>query len=237
MENEKRKLRILIVDDSDVILSSLRSFFEDYNFEVEVCYNGLEGLKKANEFHPDLIFLDLLMPNLDGIKTLQVKKVFKEMKDIPVIVISANTARKNVLAALEAGADKVISKPLKKETIIKYVDEILGGKFFSKQTENKISEDENREMKKHLAGFFVETFPTKRKMIENSIETRNEEMLKLAVHEIRGAGGTIGYPELSYICEEIEDKGLNSQTDWLFAELKTKQIFQRVNEIKKIIKE
>ncbi|MBZ0199566.1 MAG: response regulator, partial [Ignavibacteriaceae bacterium] len=122
MSSEK-KITVLVVDDSDIIRNSLRNFFQDYNFEVITCHDGLEGIQKTKEHRPSLIFLDLMMPNFDGVKMLQVIKVLDELKNIPVIVISANTNRSNVLASIEAGAERVISKPLQKDVIIKHVNE------------------------------------------------------------------------------------------------------------------
>ncbi len=64
------KITILIVDDSDIVRHSLKNFFSDYNFEVITCTDGLEGIQKAAESKPAIIFLDLMMPNLDGVKIL-----------------------------------------------------------------------------------------------------------------------------------------------------------------------
>ncbi|RMD49886.1 MAG: response regulator, partial [Ignavibacteria bacterium] len=84
-------IKVLVVDDSDIIKHSLRKFLSEYNFEVFVSNDGLEGIEKARTEKPNLILLDLMMPNFDGLKMLQVLKVFDEIKDIPVIVISGNT--------------------------------------------------------------------------------------------------------------------------------------------------
>ncbi|MFH1194321.1 MAG: response regulator [bacterium] len=233
MQTAKKKIKVVVVDDSNVILHSLKTFLEDYDFDVLTCFDGLEGIQKTAEFLPDLIFLDLLMPNFDGIKMLQVKKVLKDIKDIPVVVISANTNRKNVLAAMEAGANKVISKPLQKEVIIKVVDELLGGQHFSKKEENKkLSDYDNRELKNQLVKFFIDSFDNKEKMMKEAINLQNEDLLKMVVHEIKGAGGTMGHNELTELSKEIEDKKINTPTDWVFVELKCDQISQKVRQIK-----
>ena len=117
-------IRILVIDDSVLIQKALRSFLEELDIEVITCNNGLEGIQYAIETKPRLIFLDLLMPNLDGIKMLQVKQILPEIKNIPVVIISANTNKQNVISAIELGAVKVISKPLQKEIIIKTLKEI-----------------------------------------------------------------------------------------------------------------
>ena len=98
------KQTILVVDDSEVIRRSLKNFFSDYNFEVITCSDGFEGIQAAAEYKPAIIFLDLMMPNFDGVKMLQVLKVLDGLKSIPVIIISGNTNRTNVLSVIEAGA-------------------------------------------------------------------------------------------------------------------------------------
>ncbi|HEX2962039.1 MAG TPA: response regulator [Ignavibacteriales bacterium] len=235
MEQQTDRIRILVVDDSDVIRHALKTFFEDYNLEVLTCTDGLEGLQKAAEFKPNLIFLDLMMPNFDGLKMLQVIKVLDNLRHIPIIVISANTDRRNVLAAVEAGAERVLSKPLQKEMIIKYVNEILGSETLSKSKKKKIiSENEKSDIQKSLVRFFLNSFPDKKKRIEESLNAKNRDMLKMVVHEIRGNGGTIGYQSLTALSGEVEDKLAQGEFDWSFIKLKCGQIFSMVKEIENI---
>lgn len=224
----KTPIKILVVDDSDVILNSLKHMFEEYDIEVFTCTDGLEGIQKAAELQPNLIFLDLMMPNLDGLKMLQVKNVLKDIKAIPVIVISANTARRNVLAAIEAGADKVISKPLKKEILIKSVTEVLGEDIFNAVPKKAFSNDDQKQISNKLLDFFLQTFPEKKQLIQQALRKKDIEQLRSTVHEIRGAGGTIGHPKITSISGEIEDKEIESATDWVFIEFKCNELFQEV---------
>jgi len=234
VNNSGKKNKVLIVDDSDVILHTLKDFFEDYNFEVITCTDGLEGIQKAAEEKPDLIILDLMMPNFDGIKMLQVKNVLKDIQNIPVLVISANTAKRNVMAALEAGAHRVISKPLDQQLIIKYVNEILGGGALSESNvKNQLNDNDKFEIKRNVLKFFIDSFDIKRRMISDALKRKDAEKLKTVIHEIKGAGGTIGYPELTNISKEIEEKEFKLTTDWVFAEMKCDRLFKEVQQIEK----
>ncbi len=227
------QIKVLVIDDSNIILESLRTFFEKYNFSVLTSEDGLDGIQKAAEYKPALIFLDLMMPNVDGMKVLEVKKMFKEIKNIPVIVISANTARSNVISAMERGADRVISKPIDYDILKKYVDELLGGKNFNSTKKNEIlSDNDTSEIKAQLIKFFVDSFDIRQKTIHDAIKNKDAERLKTAVHEIRGAGGTIGYSELTELSGDVEERELVSPTDWVFAEMKCNQIFKIVRQIK-----
>ncbi len=225
------KIKIMIVDDSDIIQHALKHFFEEYNCEVITCIDGLEGIRKAVEFKPNLIFLDLMMPNFDGLKMLQVKSVLNEIKDIPVIVISANTDKRNILSVVESGADRVISKPIRKEILIKNVKEILGDELFSNKRKIQISTKESDEIKEELLKVFLKSFDTKKEKILNAISDKDRETLKTIIHELKGAGGMIGYQEITKISSEIEMKQINSPTDWMFVQLKCDKLFQIVTNI------
>ena len=232
MNNNDGKISILVVDDSDIIRHSLKNFFTDYNLDVITSHDGLDGIQKATEHKPSLIFLDLMMPNFDGVKMLQVIKVLDNLKSIPVIVISGNTNRSNVLAAIEAGAERVISKPLQKEIIIKNINELLGNDFLAKSKKAKVfSNSETIDIKKQLCGYFLKSFPDKKKIIIDSLQKENREALRNVVHELRGAGGAIGYPKLTILSGVIEDQITSSNFNWGQIKIMCDQIFSIVNEM------
>ena len=131
MKSEKKK-SILVVDDSPIIRHTLEKFFSEYGFEIILCENGLDGIKKAIAYKPSLIFLDLVMPELNGHKMLQLIKSMEDFKSVPVIVMSANTNKTNVLMAIQLGANKVIKKPLRKELILKTIKELFGSEFLAR---------------------------------------------------------------------------------------------------------
>jgi|YelNatPaOPRAMG01_1025707.scaffolds.fasta_scaffold00063_25 CheY-like chemotaxis protein len=223
---------ILVVDDSDIIRHFLKNFFSDYNFNVVTCQDGLEGIQKAAEHKPVLIFLDLMMPNLDGVKMLQVIKVLEGLKTIPVIVISGNTNRTNVLAAIEAGADRVISKPLQKEIIIKNLNELFGSDFLAKQKRKKMfSQTESDNLKRQLCKKFIDTFSLKKTLIIESLNSKDHLKLKMVVHEIKGAGGMIGFSNLTSISNLIEERLSYSKIDWLQIKQMCDQLFEIIEEI------
>lgn len=232
----EKKYKILVVDDSEITISFLKDLLENYSFEVMSCNDGLEGIQKASELKPDLIILDLMMPNLDGIKTLQVKNVLKEIKDIPVIVISANTDRRNVLAAIDAGASKVISKPLQKEILINYIGELLNIELNTFTEKKQFSDNEKTEMTLHLRKVFLENFPDKKIKIQQSLKIKDIEKIREIAHDLKGAGGLVGLPHISAICSEIEKREIKTATDWVFIEFRFNELFQEVlklNEQKK----
>ncbi len=235
-------IRILVIDDSDIIQKALKSFLQDFDIEVFTCSNGLEGIQTAVEVKPNLIFLDLMMPNFDGIKMLQVKNVLKEIKDIPVVIISANTNKQNVLTAIELGVTKVISKPLQKDIIIKTLKEIFHRELINlSRTEETgdtrldIGEDFKEkvytDMKDELIRLFLNNFASQKRKIVRAIEMKDKMLIKGIMHDIKGAGGTIGYNDISEIAQSVHDREINSDLDWFFVQVKSEQLFKEIRKL------
>jgi DNA-binding response OmpR family regulator len=232
VSDDQNNNTILVVDDSDIICQSLKKFFSNYHINVITSHDGLDGIQKIAEHNPVLIFLDLMMPNFDGVKMLQVIKVLEKHKTIPVIVISGNTNRTNVLAAIEAGADRVISKPLKKEIIIKNINELLGEDFLPKlKSENLLPSLQQEDVQKQLLIMFLKSFPAKKEALRKGLQTHDKESIKNVAHEIRGTGSTIGYPHLSVLGVVIEDHISGMHVNWSQIQLMCDQIFTLVDEI------
>ena len=172
------------------------------------------------------------MPNFDGIKMLQAIKVLSDLKHIPVIVISANTDKRTLMAAIEAGAERVILKPLQKEVITKYINETLGVDFLKNAKKTQvINEEDNKELQGHLVKMFLQKFPVKHENIMQGIKSKNKEDLRAAFHDLKGTGSTIGYPNLTKISGEIENLLEEQFVDWTNVNLKCQQIFSIIEKI------
>jgi len=231
MEFDHEKIKILVIDDSDIIRASLKKFLLEYDIEVVTSTDGLEGLQQAIEHKPRLIFLDLMMPNLDGIRLLRVMKVMEELKRIPVIVISGHTDKVNVIAATEAGADKIVSKPLSKDVLIRSINEVLGSNFLG--TTKKfvsLSNAEKEQMTKELRKYFIHSLANKRQTLNQALQHKNKELLKMVVHELKGTSGTVGFHQITDICREIEEVVAKSGSGWSKIELKCNALIESFNQ-------
>lgn len=235
MNSPGEKLKILVVDDSDLILHALKNFFKEYQLEVVTCHDGLEGIQKVMELKPTLIILDLMMPNLDGVKMLNVIKLMSDVKDIPVIVISGNTNKRNVLAAIEAGADKVLSKPLKKELLKKSISEILGPEFLKKVKRQESSQDIDKadlEFMNELRKYFLNSFTSKVDLMKDVLAKEDLSNLRFVFHELKGSGSSIGVPELTRIGHEVEQKIDNRYKNWEYYKEKWNEVLSIVEQLK-----
>lgn len=232
MYSDSEKIKILVIDDADVIRNSLKKFLSEYDVEVLTCNDGLEGLQSAVEIKPHLIFLDLMMPNLDGIRLLRVLKVLEDLKHIPVIIISGHTDKSNVLAAMEAGAEKIVSKPLTKEALIKAINDVLGNNFLASIKKlAQLSSYEKDQMNRELKKYFTNTLVQKKENIIQSLANKNKELLKLVVHELKGSSGTVGYTNISELCREVEGVVLSPQSTWKEIDIKCQSLLGSLTEI------
>ncbi len=100
--------RILVIDDEKQIQRLLKTALSGYGYEVEEAATGYEGLNRATISHPDLIILDLGLPDIEGI---QVIEKLREWTGIPVIILSVREHEDEKINALDAGADDYVTKP------------------------------------------------------------------------------------------------------------------------------
>ncbi|MCK5592382.1 MAG: response regulator [Candidatus Pacebacteria bacterium] len=88
--------KILIIDDEKLIVKAFEDHLKREGYDIEVAYDGEEGLTKAKEFKPDLILLDILMPKVDGITLLRDLKNSSETESIPVVMITNLESKENI---------------------------------------------------------------------------------------------------------------------------------------------
>ncbi len=107
--------RILVIDDEPQILRALRAILTEQGFAVQTAARGEDGLTQAAAHAPDLIILDLGLPDIEGI---EVCRRLREWTDIPVIILSVRDAEREKVAALDAGADDYLTKPFGIEELL-----------------------------------------------------------------------------------------------------------------------
>ena len=117
--------RILTVDDSMTIRKIVRRSLENFNCEILEAQNGVEGLATANKERPDLIILDITMPVMTGIEMLEKLKSEKELKDIPVIMLTAEAGKEAVTKAVRMGIRDYIVKPFKGDELVERIQKLI----------------------------------------------------------------------------------------------------------------
>jgi len=118
--------KILYVEDHEAQRDIMAQVLELYGYEVDVAYNGREGVKKAREWHPDLVLMDIRMPGrIDGLAAIRQLRNSPDTMDIPILVISAWGSAKHKNRALQAGADAHYTKPVPIDELIAAINRHL----------------------------------------------------------------------------------------------------------------
>jgi DNA-binding NarL/FixJ family response regulator len=119
-------MRILLVDDHGLFVEGLRNLLQAGGYEVVgAAYDGLEALQLARELHPDLIFMDIRMPNLDGLKATRL--IMSEIPDIQIIMLTTSAEDSDLYEALKSGASGYLLKNLKPNVLFSYLEGLTRG--------------------------------------------------------------------------------------------------------------
>jgi two-component system alkaline phosphatase synthesis response regulator PhoP len=123
------RARVLVVDDEADIVSTIQYRLEFCEFEVITATNGKEGLEKAANEKPDLILLDISMPVMNGHEMLERLKNRPDLKDIPVIVLSAYSDARDIAKAADLGIVDYVTKPFDFTELMEKISNALGNKI------------------------------------------------------------------------------------------------------------
>ncbi|MEZ4837772.1 response regulator transcription factor [Flavobacterium sp.] len=117
--------KILLVDDEPNIIMSLEYTFKKQNFEVFIARDGQEALDILKNEQPDVIILDIMMPNVDGYATIESVKKNDKLSDCKVIFLSAKNKESDIEKGMQLGADAYMTKPFSIKKLVEQVNELL----------------------------------------------------------------------------------------------------------------
>jgi len=139
-DTTSRKYRILVVDDERRMVGFIRLNLEQDGFEVIEAYNGTEALDRLRDSLPDLILLDVMMPDIDGFEVL---RMIREISQVPVIMLTAKGEEDDKVKGLELGADDYVTKPFSPRELVSRVKAVLRrGSTFEEEDEGVIEVDD-----------------------------------------------------------------------------------------------
>lgn len=143
----KEMLNVLVIDDEEDIRSILKYALEKEGYHVEEASSGKEGLEKVNSLRPELIVLDVMMPDMDGIEVCEQIRRSPNNDDIIICMLTARNEDYSQIAGLESGADDYISKPIKPKVFVSKIKALLRRKdiSFNESLNRKASLIVNRE--------------------------------------------------------------------------------------------
>lgn len=119
------KQKVLVIDDDVTLSAVVKEILTDRGFEAVVANSGDEGIALAKDFKPDLILLDVMLPDFDGYTLCRVFRQAKNTAQVPIIMLTAKDKTEERIAGLRTGADDYISKPFNGEELAERIKSVL----------------------------------------------------------------------------------------------------------------
>jgi two-component system alkaline phosphatase synthesis response regulator PhoP len=135
----KNNQKVLIVDDEPDILEILEYNLEKEGYSVRTAGNGKKAVEEAKSFHPDLILLDIMMPEQDGVETCRQLREIPEVQNSFIIFLTARAEEYSEIAAFDVGADDYIIKPIKPRALMSRLTALFRRENKKKKVSSKIS--------------------------------------------------------------------------------------------------
>jgi two-component system alkaline phosphatase synthesis response regulator PhoP len=139
-----------LVDDENDILEFLSYNLEKEGFIVSTAINGKLAIQLAKKFKPDLIILDVMMPEMDGITTCSEIRKIPELENLLILFLTARSEEYSELAGFDAGADDYVTKPIKPKLLISRINALLKRNKITEKVNNILIGDIQIDKEKHL---------------------------------------------------------------------------------------
>ncbi len=183
-DTTSRKYRILVVDDERRMVGFIRLNLEQDGFEVIEAYNGNEALERLRDSLPDLILLDVMMPDIDGFEVL---RMIREISQVPVIMLTAKGEEDDKVKGLELGADDYITKPFSPRELVSRVKAVLRrGSTFEEDEEGVIEVDDRLKI----------DFGRREVWVEDELVKLRPTEYRLLYHLVQNAGWVLTHDQI-----------------------------------------
>jgi twitching motility two-component system response regulator PilG len=128
VSNTSSGLKVLVIDDSNTIRRSAEIFLKQGGHEVLLAEDGFDALSKVNDYLPDLIFCDILMPRLDGYQTCAIIKRNPKFSNVPIVMLSSKDGVFDKARGRMVGSQDYLTKPFTKDQLLHTVQELGSAK-------------------------------------------------------------------------------------------------------------
>ena len=178
----KSEIKILCVDDEPDILEILKYNLSNEGYQISTAKDGKIAVKKAKQTHPNLIIMDIMMPNMDGIEACEILRSDESFNDTLIMFLTARGEDYSYVAAYEAGADDYVTKPVKPKILLSKVKGLL--RRSKKYSEKEVDEIEfgdlriNREKYKVYTSDKSISLPRKEFELLNLLASKPDKVFK-----------------------------------------------------------
>lgn len=180
----RSRRRILVVDDEPRMIHFIRLNLEHDGFEVYEALSGSLALEQLRDQLPDLILLDIMMPDLDGFETL---RMIREISSVPVIMLTAKGEEEDKVRGLELGADDYITKPFSPRELVSRVRAVLRRTELPSPTQHDLIEVDDR---------LKIDFDRREIWVEDDLVKLRPTEYKLLYHLVQNAGWVVPHEQL-----------------------------------------
>ena len=209
----ERLPRVLVVDDEENITFLLDSALRHFGYDVVVCSNGRDAITQAEKFAPDVVLLDVMLPDLDGFEV--VRRLRLEGNKVPVLFLTARDATEDKVRGLTLGGDDYVTKPFSLEEVVARIKVILRRQGTTTGSAQLTFADLEMDDEAHVvrrAGQVIELSPTEynllRFLLVNSgrVLSRNQILDHVWQYDF-GGHATVVETYISYLRKKIDKLG------------------------------
>lgn len=184
LDTSSRKYRILVVDDERRMVGFIRLNLEQDGYEVIEAFNGNDALERLRDSLPDLILLDVMMPDVDGFEIL---RTIREVSQVPVIMLTAKSEEDDKVKGLELGADDYVTKPFSPRELVSRVKAVLRrGSTFDEDEEGVIEVDDRLRI----------DFGRREVWVEDELVKLRPTEYRLLYHLVQNAGWVLTHDQI-----------------------------------------
>ncbi len=249
-------LRILLAEDNAVNQKVAVRIFEKLGYRADVAANGIEAVESVRNINYDIVFMDVLMPEMDGYEaTKLILDEFQPDERPKIIAMTANAMQGDRETCLEAGMDDYLSKPIRIEelqtvlykwgkTIYDEKDVLISALKLKKAPTQLIDEskitflqdiqnEQDVNFYLELLDIYIADMPVMIRNIKTAVEEKNAKMLQLNAHKLKGSSVTLGIDFITQMSHDLESAAREKN----FGELTYKMVDELVHKFETIIKE
>lgn len=175
--------RILVVDDEERIVRFIRLNLEQDGFQVEEAFSGKKALDKLRQSLPDLIVLDVMLPDIDGFEVL---RLIRENNDVPVIMLTAKSEEDDRVRGLELGADDYVTKPFSPRELVSRVRAVLRRTESQRGSEGIIQVDDRLKL----------DFDRREVWVDGKLVKLRPTEYRLLYHLVQNAGWVVTHDQI-----------------------------------------
>ena len=211
-------LRILLVDDSEDNRTLVQAYLKDCDCDISTAENGMDAVEKFVSIRPDIVFMDVQMPVMDGHAATRAIREWERERGAaatPIIALTAHALKEDAQRSIDAGCNGHITKPLKRERLMEVINEFTAGPDIPVQDDQPSSVAADPATKRErisidpdirdLIPGFLENRQRDITAISTAIEDKDFEGISLLGHSMKGSGGGYGFQKITDLGRSLED--------------------------------